>query len=95
LFLRPFALRPGREALLAHLAAQRPDETATLALDAIRIPTVIVHGARDPFVPVALGRRLHAAIQGATLDVIAEGSHFVPLETPERVAAAVGALLAR
>jgi pimeloyl-ACP methyl ester carboxylesterase len=94
-FLRPFASPVGRAALLAHLDAQRSGETATLALGAVRAPTVIVHGAHDPFVPLALGRRLQAAIHGATLDVLPDGSHFLPLDAPDRIAASVGALLAR
>jgi len=94
-FLRPFAQPAGRAALLAHLAAQRPDETATLALDQVRAPTAILHGACDRYVPVALSRRLQAVIAGATLEVVAGGSHFLPLDAPDRVAAAVGTLLAR
>jgi pimeloyl-ACP methyl ester carboxylesterase len=94
-FLRPFAQRAGREALLAHLAAQRPDETAPLTLGSVRAPTAVMHGARDPFVPVVISLRLHAAIPGATLDVIGTGSHFLPLDAPDRVAAAVAALLCR
>ena len=94
-FLRPFAPHAGREALLAHLAAQRPDETSTLSLGTVRAPTAIVHGARDPFVPMAISRRLQSAIPGATLDVIGGGSHFLPLDAPDRVAAVVAALLTR
>jgi len=94
-FLRPFAQRAGRDALLAHLAAQRPDETSALALRAVRAPTAIVHGARDPFVPVSLSRRLQSAIPGATLDVMGDGAHFLPLDAPDRVAAAVAELLLR
>lgn len=94
-FLRPFAQHGGRDALLAHLAAQSPDETATLSLGAVRAPTAIVHGAHDPFVPVAVSRRLQAAIPGATLEVIGPGAHFLPLDAPDRVAAAVAALLVR
>ncbi len=94
-FLRPFVQPAGRAALLAHLAAQHPAETASLPLHAIRAPTAMMHGARDPFVSVQLSRSLQAAIPGATLDVIADGSHFLPLDAPDRVAAVVGALLAR
>lgn len=94
-FLRPFAQHAGRQALLAHLAAQRPDETATLDLGTVRAPTAIVHGEHDPFVPVVIGRRLQSAIPGATLDVIAGGSHFLPLDAPDRVVAAVAGLLIR
>jgi pimeloyl-ACP methyl ester carboxylesterase len=94
-FLRPFAQNDGRDALLAHLAEQRPDETALLPLASVRAPTVIVHGAGDPFVPVALGRRLQSAIPGATLEVIGDGAHFLPLDAPDRVATAVAGLLTR
>lgn len=94
-FLRPFAQRGGREALLAHLAAQRPDETTVLPLGAVRAPTAIMHGAHDPFVPVALSRRLQTAIPSATLEVIGAGSHFLPLDAADRVAAAVAELLHR
>lgn len=94
-FLRPFAQPLGRAPLLAHLDAMRHDETAALDLSAVRAPTSILHGARDPFVPVSLARELHRAIPGATLEIAAEGRHFLPLDAPDRVAASVGALLKR
>lgn len=94
-FLRPFVQQSGRGALLAHLAAQRPDETSAMALGTLRVPTAIVHGARDPFVPVSLAHRLASAIPGASLDVIADAFHFTPLDVPDRVAAVLGALMAR
>ncbi len=94
-FLRPFVQKDGRDALLAHLAEQRPDETATLPLGSVRAPSALVHGVRDPFVPVAASRRLQSAIPGATLELIASGSHFLPLDAPDRVATAVAALLVR
>ena len=95
IFLRPFVRQSGRGALLAHLDAQRSDETAAMALGTLRVPTAIVHGALDPFVPVSLGQRLQAAIPGATLDIIEDACHFTPLDAPDRVAEVVGALLAR
>ncbi|MDQ8154178.1 MAG: alpha/beta hydrolase [Gemmatimonadota bacterium] len=94
-FLRPFAQPLGRAPLLAHLAAQRADETATLALSTVRAPTAVIHGARDPFVPVAVARRLQDAIPGATLELVPGGRHFLPLDQPDRVAAAVAAVLMR
>jgi len=68
---------------------------AVLALETVRAPTTVLHGARDPFVPVAVARRLQHAIPGATLDILADGRHFTPLDAPERVAHAVQALLDR
>ena len=95
IFLRPFAQQAGRGALLAHLEAQRSHETSAMALDTLRVPTAIIHGARDPFVLVSLSRRLQAAIPGATLDVVDGARHFTPLDAPIQVAAVVGALLGR
>ncbi len=94
-FLRPFADRAGRNALLAHLSAQRSDETAGFDLSAVRVPTAILHGAHDCCVPASIAHRLREAIPGATLTVMADGAHFLPLDMPDRVAAAVGALLSR
>lgn len=94
-FLHPFVSDAGRDALLAHLVAQTSDETAQLPLGEVRVPTAIVHGARDPFVPASIARRLQAAIPHATLEVIADGSHFLPLNAPDRVAACIAELLAR
>jgi pimeloyl-ACP methyl ester carboxylesterase len=94
-FLRPFVSSAGRDALLAHLAAQVSDETAQLPLGEVRVPTAIVHGARDPFVSVSIAGRLQAAIPQSTLELIPDGSHFLPLNAPDRVAACIGTLLAR
>jgi pimeloyl-ACP methyl ester carboxylesterase len=94
-FLRPFALPAGRDALLAHLRAQHPGETAALDLGAIRAPTAILHGAHDPFVPTATALRLQRAIGAASLEILAGARHFTPFDAPDRVAAAVAALLQR
>jgi 3-oxoadipate enol-lactonase len=54
-----------------------------------------VHGAHDPFVPVAIAQRLHGAIPASTLDVIAGARHFAPIDAPDRVAAVLEGLLKR
>jgi pimeloyl-ACP methyl ester carboxylesterase len=46
-------------------------------------------------VPPSVGERLAQEIPGATLDVIPDGRHFVPEESPEAVAESVARLLAR
>lgn len=97
LFLRPFAEANGRNTLVRHLDALRCDETAALAarFGSITAPTAIVWGERDPFLPVTIAHRLHAAIPGSTVDTIPEARHFVPLEKAHAVAAAIARLLAR
>ena len=96
-FLRPFAGDDGRDALVRHIRALDPRETAGLVprLRTITCHTAVVTGAADPFVPVALGRRLAAAIPGATLELVPGARHFLPEEAPRPVADRISELLRR
>lgn len=96
-FGRPFTTADGRDALREHIMALDPAETRALAarLHEIAVPTSVVWGADDPFLPLSVGRRLAAAIPGATLDVVPGARHFLPEEAPRQVADAVGRLLLR
>ena len=97
LYLRPFAEAPGREALMAHLVALncRDTEALTPRLRDIVCPTAVLCGADDPFLPPALGRRLAAAIPGATFEAIAGARHFLPEENAGSVVATIRELLRR
>lgn len=96
-YVHPFASPDGREALIAHLGSLDAAETTAMAprLAEIVVPTAVVWGANDPFLPVALGRRLHEAIAGSTFDIVPDARHFVPEEAPKRLAQLVTALLDR
>jgi pimeloyl-ACP methyl ester carboxylesterase len=96
-YVKPFGGAEGRDAFVAHLTALDSSETEALAprLRDLPCPVSIVWGAHDPFLPAALGRRLHEAIPGSTLEVIAEARHFVPEDAPEKVAASLRTLLDR
>ena len=96
-YVKPFATAEGRNALVEHLLALDPAETAALAprLKDLVMPTAVVAGAHDPFLPPGVAERLRDDVPGATLDVIADGRHFLPEESPEAVAAVIGRLLAR
>ena len=96
-YLRAFTSHLGVEALVAQLRAMSDPGVAALGhrLGSLALPTAIVCGALDPFLPVRLGSRLQRVIPGATLDIIPQASHFVPEDTPERVAASITALLRR
>lgn len=96
-YVRPFAEPDGRDAFFQHLLQLDPKDTESLTprLKDIVQPTAIVWGRHDPFLPVRIGTRLHGSIPGSTLDVIEDGRHFLPEESPQEVAAVVGALLAR
>ncbi|MGH2460407.1 MAG: alpha/beta fold hydrolase [Chloroflexota bacterium] len=58
-------------------------------LPEVRVPTLLVHGARDPAVPVAWSERAHRLIPDAQLAVIPESGHVTPMEQPERFNVAV------
>jgi pimeloyl-ACP methyl ester carboxylesterase len=97
LYVRCFATPEGRDVLMEHILALSPEETAALAprLKDIIVPTAILWGAHDPFLPLSAGRRLQETIPGATLDVLPEGRHFIPEESPETVGAALRGWLER
>ena len=44
----------------------------------IQVPTQVIHGLRDPLIPVAAGRDLAKRIPGATLDLIEGMGHDLP-----------------
>jgi pimeloyl-ACP methyl ester carboxylesterase len=96
-YVKPFATAEGRNALVEHLLALDAAETTALAprLKDLVMPTAVVVGAHDPFLPPAVAERLRDDIPRATLDVIADGRHFLPEESPEAVAGVVARLLER
>lgn len=65
----------------------RPDSRAALAN--IRCPCLIVGGGHDPLSPPEWQQELAAGIPTSELAMIEESGHFVPLEAPSALAAAV------
>lgn len=63
------------------------------AAQALRVPTIVLWGDRDPFFPVSVGDRTARAVRGE-LRVLRGCGHFVPEERPSDVAAAIRALSA-
>lgn len=61
-------------------------------LPQLRVPTLVVHGSRDPFFPVGNGEALAREIPGARLIILEEASRTVPAEDYPEVAAAMAAL---
>jgi pimeloyl-ACP methyl ester carboxylesterase len=96
-FIRPFATEEGRNAFMQHLRALDAGETRALAerLGEITIPTAVIWGANDSFLPVKLGRRLAAAIPNASLTIVPGARHFVPEDAPRPLTDAIAALLTR
>jgi pimeloyl-ACP methyl ester carboxylesterase len=96
-YQRPFNSDEGRKAFLQHLAALDARETQELTnrLGKITVPVTVVWGADDPFLPASLGRKLAAAIPGATFESIADAKHFTPEDAPREIAHAIAGLLKR
>lgn len=96
-YVRPFASAEGRDAFVAHMEALDSRDTVALMprLKNVVAPTAVLSGAHDPFLSKVIGERLRKTIPGATLEVVADARHFLPEESPERVAAAITSLLAR
>jgi 3-oxoadipate enol-lactonase len=51
----------------------------------IRVPTLVVAGARDDFVPLARLRAMAFAIPGARWEVLDEATHALPAEYPDEL----------
>jgi len=94
-FQRPFNSDEGKKVFLQHLAALDPRETQSLGarLSEIHVPTAVIWGTNDPYLPLALGRRLASAIRGASFHVIDDARHFTPEDSPREIAQIVGGLL--
>ena len=87
----------GSPALLRDLRWGRPDDTFARYpehLRGIRVPTLVLHGAKDPYIPREHAERLTRDVAGARLVVLEEGSHFLPMDVPERLAAELQRFLA-
>ena len=96
LYLRPFGDAAGRAALVSHLEAlKRAHGGDRSDSPPVSTPTALLWGDHDRVTPLSMGRRLQAAIPGATLDVIAGARHFTPEESPRQVAEAIAGLLSR
>ena len=59
------------------------------------MPTAVLAGAHDPFLPPAVAERLAGDIPGAVLEVVPDARHFLPEDAPHPVADAIARLLAR
>ncbi len=65
------------------LARDLLSHDASELLPEVRVPTLVVAGERDLFVPIERSRELAARIPGAELLVLREGSHAAMVEQPE------------
>ncbi len=90
-YVRPFADPPGRRAYLrAARALDNRDLTSrSKEIREIRAPTLILWGANDQFQEIKWAEHLKQKLPHAVLQVVDPGGHFLPLDRPDAVAAAL------
>jgi pimeloyl-ACP methyl ester carboxylesterase len=54
------------------------DGSRVKRLSTIKVPTVVIHGADDPLVPLAAGKHTAQAIPGAKLEIVPGMGHDLP-----------------
>jgi pimeloyl-ACP methyl ester carboxylesterase len=64
-------------------------------LEHLRMPTLILHGARDVLVPLSYARDVAARIPGSHLEILREASHLPYMSHTDAFNALVGDFLAR
>ena len=95
-FKRDYAGRPGKERMWQSLSWGTPEEMFAGypdILQDIAIPTLLIHGQHDPYIPLEHAHRMDEDIPDSKLVIIERGAHFLPIDTPQEVAAALSAFL--
>lgn len=81
-FVRESIMRQEPAGYAAHCEAL--SEAPPADHGAIRCPTLLVAGDKDPVAPVEMARRLQERIQSARLEVVADVGHWIMVEAPAR-----------
>jgi pimeloyl-ACP methyl ester carboxylesterase len=85
----------GAEAFLRQQRAVMDRLDAGALLPAVSCPTVVIHGADDRLIPLAMGQEIASAIPGAELVTIEDAGHFLFWEQPGAARVAVADFLDR
>jgi pimeloyl-ACP methyl ester carboxylesterase len=85
----------GAEAFLRQQRAVMDRLDARALLPTISCPTVVIHGADDRLIPIAMGQEIASAIPGAEFVTIEDAGHFLFREQPGAAASAVADFLDR
>jgi len=71
------------------------DQTLPQLIRGVSVPTLIVWGTHNRIAPLTCGEQYREAIEGARLETISGGGHFVEVEKPGEVAQLVKDFAAR
>ena len=78
-------------AVLEILGSTEPGDV----IESVNVPTLFIHGADDDIVPVAVSQTCAARMADATVEIVEQSGHLVPLDQPGRVSELVQAFAAR
>ncbi|MCB9744877.1 MAG: alpha/beta hydrolase [Alphaproteobacteria bacterium] len=95
-FLSHYEGMEGKRALWDNLWWGTPEESFAgypAILGSLAVPTLIVHGELDPFIPRAHAARMKADIPDSQLVFLAGGAHFLPMDVPAAVATLLNGFL--
>jgi pimeloyl-ACP methyl ester carboxylesterase len=97
-YAAPLKTPEGRRAFARHLGdTLDPADMAGFVEELRRrpfpVPLMLLFVKKDPMVPPAVGRRLHALIPGAEMVWLDEASHFCHVDAPARVVEAISPFL--
>jgi len=76
------------------LATQKAEDWSS-TLSSLHVPTVVIHGSRDPFLPPACGEATARSIPNASFHVLAGRGHDLPWGVEAEVAQMVAELARR
>lgn len=91
--VRRMILRQGAEGLASGTRgmAVRPDRRPSLP--SITVPTLVIHGTADQYIPASEGLAMHQSIPGSRYVEIAEGGHLSNVDSPDAFNRAVDEFL--
>ena len=79
-----FQRAPGHRAILMSPDFGSFATASEATLQAIKVPTLVLHGEADPLIPLESGRRFAAAIPGAVLITYPQVGHLPQVEIPAK-----------
>lgn len=88
-YLAPFVGRDGVSHLLDLARSLRREEVEEIDLGCIAVPTLVVWGEEDPWLPKDVATRLLQSVPGSTLARMPGLGRLVPEEAPDRLAAVI------
>lgn len=84
-----FERGPSPRGFCRHFAAIGASGDRTARLAAVKVPTLVFHGAADPLIPAAAGRATARAIAGARLEIVDGMGHHMPPGVWDRLTDAI------